>query len=286
MSQHPADPIARANEQSDLLRILIRAPEILVMPGAYDPLSAKLFEHLGFKAIQGSSAAVAAVLGYQDGERLSREQFIEATRRMVEAVRVPFNADGEKGYGDAEGIRGTVRGLVLAGAAGMNLEDSAHEVPGRPWGLVPVEEQLRKIAALQNEVKEMGSHFFLNARVDTLLTMRDNPEAALEEGIRRGRAYAEAGADCIFFIGATMAEIIGELVRGIPAPVSVLAGPRSPSVAELERLGVARVSYGGLFGNVAIAAVRRLALEIMERGTITSAEGAMTRKELYAFLYY
>jgi 2-methylisocitrate lyase-like PEP mutase family enzyme len=125
MEAIPAAVLAAANEKSRVLRQLIRAPEILVMAGAYDVLSALLFEQMGFKAIQGTSGGIAAVLGYPDGEVMSREQFIELSGQFAGAVSVPFNADGEKGYGDEEGVRETVRALIARGVAGMNLEDGA-----------------------------------------------------------------------------------------------------------------------------------------------------------------
>lgn len=283
--QHPADNIATANAKANQLRELVQAPEILVMPGAYDALSAKLFEHMGFKAVQGSSGAIAAHFGYQDGERISRDQFIAATREMVQAVDIPVNADGEKGYHDSlGGTRETVRQLIVAGASGMNLEDSRPETPTAPRELLPVDQYLSKVRGLQGVMAEMGSTFFLNARVDSFLVDRDNHERALEEGIRRGKAYAAAGADCIFFLGVPDSECIRELVGSIPAPVSILAGPQTPSISTLQSLGVARVSYGTAFGNMAIAAVRRLANEILTDGTITSTRDASSREDLYSFL--
>src|SRR3990170_48531 len=95
----PADAVLAANEKSRRLRELVPAPEILVMPGAWDPLSAILFEHLGFEAIQGSSAAIAATMGYGDGEVVGRASTVAATRDIASAVSVPVNADGEAGYG-------------------------------------------------------------------------------------------------------------------------------------------------------------------------------------------
>src|SRR6266536_6593410 len=90
--------VAAANAKSRRLRELVRAPEILVMPGAYDVLSALLFERMGFKAIQGTSGGIAAALGYPDGEAISRELFIEVSGNYAGAVSIPFNADGERGY--------------------------------------------------------------------------------------------------------------------------------------------------------------------------------------------
>src|SRR5437867_1693745 len=129
MEPLPHDVITAANEKSRRLRDLVLAPEILVMPGAGDPLSAILFESLGFQAIQGSSAAIAAVLGQPDGEVLTRDQTVAATRDIAAAASIPVNADGERGYGGPEETAATVQAFVDAGAAGMNLEDS---IPSGP----------------------------------------------------------------------------------------------------------------------------------------------------------
>ena len=110
------------------------------MPGADDVFSALLFGQMGFKAIKVTSGGIAAALGYADGEMISRDRFIEASGSFAAAVSVPFNADGERGYGDENGVRETVRALVSRGVAGMNLEDGAAKGKG---GLVEISEQLR-----------------------------------------------------------------------------------------------------------------------------------------------
>jgi 2-methylisocitrate lyase-like PEP mutase family enzyme len=270
-----------ANEKSRRLRELVRAPDILVMPGAYDVLSALLFEQMGFKAIQGTSGGIAAVLGYPDGEVMSREQFVELSGQFAKAVSVPFNADGEKGYGDEEGVSETVRALVAQGVAGMNLEDGAARGRG---GLVEMPQQLRKIKAVMEIKRELGSEFFLNARVDAFHVITDDPKKALDEAIRRGNAYAESGGDCIFYLNLHSAETIGRVTREVKAPVSILAGPQSPSVRELEDLGVARVSYGSGFMKAAIAGTKRLAREILEKDTCNLLKEGMQTPEIAALL--
>ncbi len=258
--------IDAANERSRRLRELIRAPGILVMPGAYDTLSAQLFESMGFQAIQGSSGAVAAALGYADGEVISRDQMVDVYRNMVEAVSVPVNADGEKGYGKTPADVGeTVGRLVEAGASGMNLEDSAPHGRNEPMTLIDLDAARERVAAVIEARRRLGSEFFLNARVDAFMAI-SNPEEALEEAIRRGNAYAELGADCIFYIRAGGPETIGTLVKEVKAPVSILAGPTSPSVAELERLGVARVSYGTSFLGQALVRMREFAEVVLAKG--------------------
>ena len=273
--------IAAANEKSRKLRDLVRAPEILIMPGAYDVLSALLFEQMGFKAIQGTSGGIAAAVGYIDGEAMSRDQFIELSGNFAAAVSVPFNADGERGYGDEHGVRDTVRALVARGVAGMNLEDGAAKGKG---GLVDLPEHLRKIKAVMETKRELGSEFFLNARVDSFHAMPDDPKRALHEAIHRGNAYAEAGGDCIFYLFLHSAETIGTVAKEVQAPISILAGPQSPSVKELQDLGVARVSYGSGFTKAAITATKRLAQEILEKGTCNMLKDGMQTPELTALV--
>src|SRR5438093_12244159 len=215
--------LADSNAKARILRDLLHAPEILVMPGAYDVLSARLFESLGFPAIQGTSGGIAAVHGLFDEELLGRERTAEVYRAMVGAVFAPVNADGEKGYGGPDDIAETVRQFVAVGLAGMNLEDSDYHPHGAPMKLVPLEAQLEKIRRLMEAKRELGSEFFLNARVDVFGTVPSQREG-MDEVIRRGNSYAEAGADCIFIFRPGDAETIGTLAREVKAPLSVLAG--------------------------------------------------------------
>jgi len=281
MEPIPTDIIAAANQKSRKLRELVIAPEILVMPGAYDVLSALLFEKLGFKAIQGTSGGIAVALGYPDGEVMSRDLFIQVSGSFAAAVNVPFNADGERGYGDEVAVGDTVRALVARGVAGMKLEDGAAKGEG---GLVEMSQQLRKIKTVMATKKELGSEFFLNARVDAFHVMPDDPKKALDEAIRRGNAYAEAGGDCIFYLNLHAAETIGRVAKQVTAPVSILAGPQSPSVQELQDLGVARVSYGSGFMKAAITGAKRLAQEILEKGTCGVLKEGMQTPEIAALV--
>jgi 2-methylisocitrate lyase-like PEP mutase family enzyme len=273
--------LAAANAKSRRLRELVAAPEILVMPGAYDVLSALLFQQLGFEAIQCTSGGIAAALGYPDGEAISRDLFIQVTASFAAAVSVPVNADGEKGYGDEEGVKETVRSLVGAGVAGMNLEDSLAKSRG---GLVELPQQLQKIKSVMDTKRELSSEFFLNARVDSFHVITDEPKRALDEAIRRGNAYAEAGGDCIFYLNLHSAAIIGTVAREVKAPISILAGPQSPSVSELQDLGVARVSYGSGFMKAAISGTKRLAQEILEKGTCSMLKDGMQTPEINALV--
>ncbi len=280
------EPIAtnvleNTNLKSRRLRELVRSPEILVMPGAYDVLSALLFQQLGFQAIQGTSGGIAAALGYPDGEAISRDLFVQVSASFAAAVSLPVNADGEKGYGDAAGIKETVRALVAAGVAGMNLEDS---IAKGGSGLVELGQQLEKITAVMDAKRELGSEFFLNARVDSFHVITNDPRKALDEAIRRGNAYAEAGGDCIFYLGLHSAETIGIVAKEVKAPVSILAGPQSPSVSQLQDLGVARVSYGSGFMKAAITGSKKLAQEILEKGTCSLLKDGVQTPEINALV--
>ena len=259
-----AEAVAAANAKSQRLRELIRAPEILVMPGAHDVLSARLFEAMGFSAIQGTSGRIAASHGLYDEELLGLEANAAIYREIASAVKVPVNADGEKGFGGPAEVRQTVRHLVAAGVAGMNLEDSDYHPHGTRPRMLPLEAQLAKIQAVMDAKQELGSEFFLNARVDVFAT-RDHRDG-MDEAIRRGNAYAEAGADCIFILRPGGAETIRTLVREIHAAVSVFGSEETPPVPELQDLGVARASYGSAFTRYSITAVKLLAETLLQTG--------------------
>lgn len=274
-----AEAVQAANEKSRRLRELLRAPEILIMPGAFNVLSALLYQHLGFEAVQGSSAGFANAIGYPD-LGISRDVTVAATADVAAAVRVPVNADGEDGYGGPDEVHDTVRAFVAAGAAGMNMEDGDRAHEGK---LLDIGFQLKKINALMEERKALGSEFLLNARCDAFAAMNDRP-AALKEAVGRGQAWAEAGADSVFFFGVFEPDYIRTLVKEVPAPVSILAAPGVPSAQELEEMGVARVSYGSMFLRVAAAAVKRAALEVKEQKTHELMADAISGAEMREIL--
>ena len=281
MPEVSADLIAATNEKCRRLRDLLQAPEILIMPGAFNVLSALLFQHLGFKAVQGSSSAIANASGRPD-LNVGRERTVALMSEIAGAVDVPVNADGEDGFGGPDEVRETVRMFVAGGVAGMNMEDGVRGADG--LSLLPLEQQLEKITAFMETRRELGSEFLLNARTDAFLALRDDPPAALAEAVRRGQAYAEAGAECVFTWGITDSETIRTFAKEVPAPVSVIAGPGSPSVPELQELGIARVSFGSMFLYAAVGGVRRLAEELLGPGTMTSLEGSLSRDQMRALI--
>jgi 2-methylisocitrate lyase-like PEP mutase family enzyme len=207
----------------------------LVLPNAWDIASARVFAVLpGCRAIATSSAAVARSLGWEDGEQAPLEEMLRVVERIVAAVDVPVTADLEAGYGDPPR---TAAAALAGGAAGMNLEDS------RGGALLSPAEQEEIIRA----VRAAAPEFVLNARVDVFLA----GDGDVTEAIERGNAYLAAGADCVYPIGAPF-DVVGALADGIDGPVNVLVSPHDPPLAELERLGVARVTFGTGLASVAL----------------------------------
>ena len=258
-------------QKAEKLRALHRRDRPLVLVNAWDAATARILEKAGSEAIATTSAGIAFAFGYPDGQKISRERMLEAVARICAAVSVPVTADMEAGYGDTpEEIHRTAVGVLEAGAVGLNLEDGT----GRPKApLADLALQVEKIRAVVAVRRRHGVPIVLNARTDVYLD-RVGPEAGrLAETIRRGEACRDAGADCVFIPGVTDPAVIGALVKQLACPVNVLAVAGSPSIADLARLGVARVSLGSGPMRAAMTQMRRLAEEVLTNGTYTTLEG-------------
>ena len=234
------------------LRALHHGERPLLLPNAWDAASARLVAAAGFPAVATGSAAVAASLGFGDGEEAPVDEMLAAAARICRAVDVPVTVDAEAGYGLPPGE--LADRLLAAGAAGCNLEDTDHRV----GGLVDAEARARLIAAV-------APRLVVNARVDVFIREWGEPEARLDEALRRGRLYLEAGAECVYPILVADEETIRRLVDGLGAPVNVLYRPGAPSLRRLAELGVARISLGPGLHRAAEAATR-LILERMAAG--------------------
>jgi 2-methylisocitrate lyase-like PEP mutase family enzyme len=256
---------------------------ILVLVNAWDVASGLIVEAAGAPAIATTSAGVANVLGYQDGQRISRAEMAAAGGRIARAVSVPVTVDAEAGYGPTpEDAAETARQLLAAGIVGMNFEDRDRDAANP---LVALEQQVARIRAIRQVAAAADVPFVLNARTDVYLVGAGAPEARFDETVRRAKAYREAGADCIFVPGVTDAKTIGELVRAIPAPLNILATPGAPTVGELERLGVARVSTGSGFMRACYARTRDVARDILATGSWQSLfESAISYREMNEML--
>jgi 2-methylisocitrate lyase-like PEP mutase family enzyme len=264
------------------LRVLHSGPEILLLPNVWDVASARIIEDSGFKAVATSSAGIAFSLGYPDGQKISREEMLAVIARIARAVRVPVTADVESGYGKTPQDAGrTARAVVDAGAVGMNLEDV---VDGSSAALVDLAFQLEKIRSIREMANRLRVPLVLNARTDTYLLQIGDPAKRYDETIRRLSAFRDAGADCVFVPGLRDAATIRRLVADVTCPVNILAGPGSPSVAELSKLGVARVSLGSSTMRATLGHLRRIAEELKTTGTYSNLEAAPSHAEMNSMM--
>ena len=251
-------------DKAKLLRDLHHGPPILVLPNAWDAVSARLFQAEGFPAIATTSAGVAAALGYPDGGVVPAREMIEAVARIARAVAVPVTADIEHAYGATpDAVADTVLRVIAAGAVGINLEDI---VPGAA-DLETLSLQADKISTVAKAARTAGVPVVINARTDVFLRAIGAPEARVGVAIERGKAFLAAGADCVFVPGVRDAATIRALVEGIGGSINVLAVKGTPSVPELEALGVARVSVGSGPHRATLALTREIARELKTKGT-------------------
>jgi 2-methylisocitrate lyase-like PEP mutase family enzyme len=260
---------ALLRERARALHALHDRSRVLVLPNAWDVVTARLVEEAGFPAIATSSAAVAWSLGYADGERIPLDEMLAVAARIARAVRVPVTCDLEAGYGDPGA---TVEAAIGSGVVGMNLEDAA----GPESPLADVADAVDRVRRARAAADRAGVPFFVNARTDVFLRRVGDESTRLARAIERGKAYRDAGADGVFVPGVEDAETIGALARAIPAPLNVLARATTPGVAELARLGVARVSLGSATASIALTALRAAAVDVRDRGSFASLQGAMT----------
>jgi 2-methylisocitrate lyase-like PEP mutase family enzyme len=271
---------ARKAEQ---LRKLHGGPRILILPNAWDVASARIVEELGFPAIATTSAGIAAVLGYPDGQQISRDEMLDMVARIARSVRVPVTADLEAGYGvTIEDMTETVKAMVAAGAVGMNLEDVTGSDESSQVDL-PL--QVEKIRAIRRAGESLGVPVVLNARTDVYLMPIGPAETRFERTVERLRAYHDAGADCLFAPGLKDGKTIAKLVQALRAPLNILVTAGSPPLFELEKMGVARASTGSAVMRATLGLTRRIAKELMESGTYASLlDGAVPFAEITQIL--
>ena len=273
--------IEQQRAKAHAFRTMHHGPTVLLLPNVWDVASACILEEAGFGVMATTSAGIAFTLGYPDGQKISREEMLARVGRIARAVKVPVTADVEAGYGDRpEDAAETARGVIEAGAVGMNLEDGTD----RPGQLVELSLQLEKIRAIRETALKSRVLVVLNARTDVYLEQVGAPENRYGETIRRLLAYRDAGADCVFAPGVRDVETISRLVRDVQCPLNILAGPGSPSVPELEKLGVARVSLGSAPMRATLGLVRRMAEELKMTGTYAALEGAPSHADVNRML--
>jgi 2-methylisocitrate lyase-like PEP mutase family enzyme len=258
---------------------LHRGPDVLLLPNVWDVASARIIEAAGFPALATSSAGVAFSLGYPDGQHISREEMIARVARIVRAVNIPVSADLEAGYGSsAQDVATTAREMIQAGAVGMNLEDAVDD------RLLELSLAVARVKAARTVAAELRVPIVVNARTDVYMFPGGDAETKYAEAERRLSAYCDAGANCVFAPGLKDAETIGRLARDLQCPLNILAGPGAPTVPELQRLGVARVSLGSGPMRAGLGLLRRLAEEVKTSGTYSALDGAVPHAEMNQLL--
>lgn len=242
-----------------------------VMPNPWDQGSARALEQMGFKALASTSAGLCWSRGHADGH-LGLEQTLEHLQQLAAFTSLPVNADFESGFADnAEGVYRNVLRATETGVAGLSIEDSTGN-PDAP--LRPLEESLKRLQAAREAIDASGSKVLLTGRAEHFFVGMPD----LDDCLHGLQAYAKAGADCLYAPGIRTREQITAVIGAVaPKPVNVLIGWDSDlSVAELESLGVRRISVGGAAWNGFLQAARQIA----EQGRFDALGQGTPAKEL------
>jgi 2-methylisocitrate lyase-like PEP mutase family enzyme len=277
MDASPADMNVQ-RDKAEQFRALHDGKQVLVLPNAWDVPSARVFEDAGFPAVATSSAGLMVSLGYPDGEAIPKGEFMAAVRRIARRVSIPLSVDIVAGFGStAKEVELTVKAVVRAGGIGVNIEDFDHGTKK----LHSLEGQVRKLRAIRKVGESLKVPLVINGRTDALRYAPGDEEARFQEAVRRAIAYRDAKVDCVYPMGLTDAIWIARFVKELAFPVNVMVRKGLPPVAELERLGVARVSFGPAASYATFGLLKRAAKEVLERGSFASlTEDAITFDEL------
>jgi 2-methylisocitrate lyase-like PEP mutase family enzyme len=270
-------------QQAERFRQMHNRQRILVLPNAWDAASARIFEAAGFPAVATTSAGLSYTAGYPDGELIPRDDMLTLTRWIAQCVSVPVTADIEAGFAhDPAGIAATVSAIIEAGAVGINLEDSQRGAERQLYDLPVAVERIR---AARTAAERAGVPLVINARTDVFLLGIGEKSGRFDLAVERLNAYRAAGADCLYPIGYFDAATITRLVEAIDGPINVMGVAGMPSVAELERLGVARVSTASGPSRVAMTATKKIADALLRDGSFDLLGGdTMSHQEANALM--
>jgi methylisocitrate lyase len=230
-------------DRANAFRALHIPGQPLVLHNIWDAGSAKAAADAGARALATGSWSVAAAHGYDDGEQLPFDLVIANLERILRVTELPVSLDLESGYGATpDGVGRSVARVLAAGAIGCNLEDSFPE----NGSLRSIEDSVQRLRAARHAADAGAMPFFINARIDVFFQAPASAHDAgmIDAALARARAYAEAGASGVFVPGLVAADLIAAFVRQSPLPVNIMANAHTPSIAELAKLGVARVSHG------------------------------------------
>jgi 2-methylisocitrate lyase-like PEP mutase family enzyme len=227
----------------------------VILYNIWDVGSAKAVEAAGAKALATGSHPVADAAGWADGQGVPIDFVFANATRIASATSLPLTVDFEGGYAtDPQIVAQNVQRLAETGAIGCNFEDQV--IGGE--GLYTVAEQAEKIAAIR---KQVGANFFINARTDLLLKTEQHDDALIDQVVKRGRAYADAGASGFFVPRLSDATQIERVVREVPLPLNVIAFPGAPPKSEWASAGVARISHGPFPHRALMAKLEEMARE-------------------------
>jgi 2-methylisocitrate lyase-like PEP mutase family enzyme len=249
-----------------------------VIPNPWNVGSARYLQGLGFKALATTSSGHAHAEGYPDGGQ-SIEQVLGHYRELAEATDIPLNADFENGFADdPDGVAANVTRCIATGVAGLSIEDSPQS------GITPLydlDKAVARMKAVRAAVDRAGGDVVLTGRAENFI--RGVPD--LDDAIRRLKAYAAAGADCLYAPGIRTREQIEAVVQAVaPKPVNFLnSGALGFTVSDLAAMGVRRISVGGSLARVAMHAFIRTATEIAKDGKFDGFAGLISNPELNKF---
>ena len=245
----------------------LHADGCFVMPNPWDVGTAVALEGMGFEALATTSSGHAWSLGRADNQ-LALEQALDHFRGVAGAVGVPVNADFEGGFADdPDKVAANVKLAAATGIAGLSIEDSTGDA-AEP--LHEFEHAVERVRAARRAIDETGTGVLLTGRSEGFVAGRPD----LEETIRRLKAYADAGADCLYAPGLTTAEQVSAVVAAAYGkPVNLLVNEPFVTVAEAASLGVRRISVGGTLARTAWRGFLQAAQEIADHGTFSSFDG-------------
>lgn len=253
---------ARQIEMANSFRARHRARPVLLLPNAWDGLSARLFVAAGFDALATTSGGVAWALGYPDGEHAPWPEVVAATARIVRSAQVPVTADIEAGYGaSAADVGAHVTEIIQAGVVGINLEDGLHG-PMRS-----IDDAVARLRAAREAANRAGVPIVLNARCDVFHLQHGEESTRFAATVERCKAYLAAGADCVYPFGLRDPATIAPFTKAIAAPVNVTGRAGMPDAAALERIGVARITIASAPTLVAMSSIQKLAAELRATGS-------------------
>ena len=251
-----------------------------VIPNPWNVGSARYLQGLGFKALATTSSGYAHSIGYSDGD-VTRDMVLAHCREIAAAADVPVNADFESGYADdPAGVAENVRLCVETGVAGLSIEDFTGN-DADP--LYPFDVAVARVRAARKAIDAAGGGVVFTARTEGFIKNRPD----MDETIRRLKAFADEGADCLYPPGIKTREQIETVVKAVaPKPVNLLMSTASGfTVKDIADMGVRRISVGGTLARVAMHAFLKSAREIAEQGKFDSFAGVMPNAELNKFFH-